>query len=52
MGTQMERKMVCNNDNNQSYSSECNNENNQKWVMNGKPFYLYQNIELFSNNEQ
>jgi len=44
--------MVCDSDNNKSYNSECINENNQKQIMNGKPFYLLQNIELSSNNEQ
>jgi len=39
MKTQMKKKMVCDNDNNQNYNSEYNNENDQKWRMNVKPFY-------------
>jgi len=40
MRTQMEKNMVCDNDNNQNYNSGCDHENDRKWRMNVKPFYL------------
>jgi len=43
MRTQTEKKMVCDNHNNQSCNSECSNENDRKWRMNVKPL-IYRKI--------